>query len=477
MIHLIYLVSLMLVALFVYLITSQVVQKRLNKLIEESKEKANVAEGKLSFSEQSYTKFREQEDKRSQKASEDFKELRERLSVEERARTAAERDKQNAMERLEEEKKLIANAKEELTKAFKAVAGDALSNSTKQNLEMAKQVLDKVLSDAKGDLGKRQEAISGLMKPLTDKLKDFDEHVRALETKRERAYTSVEEQLKSLTTSEQQLQREVTNLSTALKSPQIRGRWGEITLRRVIEVAGLSEHCDFDEQVHVQGEEARQRPDLVVHLPLGRQIVVDSKVPLEAFLSASDAKSEEQKKAFMINHARQVRSHMNALAEKAYQDKLPKATQSVVMFIPGEAIFAEAVHHDLTLLEDAVAKNVFIASPITLIAILRAIAFGWREELIAANAQAISDLGKQLYERMRVLADHIDGIGSGLTKANESYSKAVSSMELRVMPSARKFKELGAATGEEIVFLKPIETTPRKISLPELPGEDKPTVQ
>jgi DNA recombination protein RmuC len=336
---------------------------------------------------------------------------------------------------------------------------------------LAKATLDKVLADAKGDLGKREEAIQGLVKPLTESITKFEEHVREVEKDRQEAYSGLTEHLKLLSTSHQQLQKETANLVTALRKPQVRGRWGEMTLRRVVELAGMSDHCDFAEQVTATGEDGRIRPDLLVRLPSAREIVVDAKVSLDAYLDAVAADSEQGRHEAMSRHANQIRTHMEALADKRYWSQFPKAPEFVIMFIPGESFFGAAVDADRRLIEDGLARHVVLATPTTLIALLRAVAFGWRQEQIAKNAQDICDLGKQLYERMAKLAEHLGKIGSGLENANKAYNSAVGSLEARVIPAARRFKELGAASGADIPLIQAIETTPRTLTAPELIAE------
>lgn len=406
----------------------------------------------------------------SQKAAEDFERLRGSLDVEREARVKAQTELEETKLRLQEEREMLEKAKTNLTDAFKALAADALGKSNEAFLGLAKATFDKVLAEAKGDLGKRQEAINGLVKPLADSLQKFDEHVRGLETTRQEAYTSLEGYIKSLTSTQEQLQKETANLVTALRVPQVRGRWGELTLKRVVELAGMSDHCDFKEQVSVDSEKGRQRPDLIVYLPGGREIVVDAKVALDAFLDVVSATSEEQRKAALNRHAAQVRAHMTTLAGKDYWEQFPKAPEFVVMFMPGESFFAAAVDADRQLIEHALDKRVVLATPATLIALIRAVAYGWRQEQIAKNAQKISDLGRQLYERMRTMAEHVGDIGKGLEKANTAYNSAAGSLEHMVLPAARRFKNLGAATGDEIPVLPPIETTPRTLAAPETDG-------
>ena len=256
------------------------------------------------------------------------------------------------------------------------------------------------------------------MRPLAESLKQFGEHVRGLETTREKAYTSLEEQIKGLSAAQGQLQKETANLVTALRKPQVRGRWGEMTLKRVAELAGMVEHCDFTEQVTVEAEGGRLRPDMVVRLPGEREIVVDAKVSLEAYLDAVAADTEELRAGHLARHAAQMRTHLNQLAAKGYWEQFDRAPEFVVMFIPGESFFAAAIESDRDLVEDGMKKSVVLATPTTLMALLRAVAFGWRQEQVTRNAQEISDLGRQVYERMSVLAGHLAKIGKGLDAAD-----------------------------------------------------------
>ena len=383
-------------------------------------------------------------------------------------RVAAETRLKEAQANLEDQKRQLEEAQGKLTDAFQALSAQALKSNNQAFIELAVQTFEKIQAQAKGDLETREKAIEGLVAPLKESLKSYEEQIQTMERVRQNAYGSLEEQLRNLSSVNQQLQKETGTLANALKGgPQVRGRWGEMTLRRVAELAGMSEHCDFTEQQNFESEAGRQRPDMIVHLPNGREIAVDAKAPLQAFLDAAAAPTEEERKAKLARHAQLVRDRMKELAAKAYWDQFDPAPEIVALFLPGESFFSAALEQDRTLMEDGMQKHVVIATPTTLIALLRAVAFGWRQELIAQNAQAISNLGKDLYDRVRTFLSHFESVGAALKRATESYNRAVGSLESRVLPSARKFKELGAASGQEMAELEPVDESPRTLTAPE----------
>lgn len=365
----------------------------------------------------------------------------------------------------EEKQAVVTLAEQKFREAFGALAADALRNNNSSFLEQAKTALGKFQSDAQGDLDLRKQAVENLVAPIHEKLGKFDQQVRLLEEARNTAYGELKQQVASLRDGQENLRNETGNLVKALRAPAVRGRWGEIQLRRVIEMAGMLAYCDFVEQQTVTVDDRRLRPDVIVKLPGGKTVVVDAKTPLQGYLDALESPTDELRRAKLELHAAQVRGHIEHLSSKEYWKQFENTPEFVVMFLPGESFFSAALEHDPSLIEGGVNLQVIVASPTTLIALLRAVAYGWRQETIARNAQEISALGKDLHDRLRTLASHFEAVGKGLDRAVEAYNKAVGSLEGRVMVSARRFSELGAPVVDDIAELEPIDTTARTLQL------------
>jgi DNA recombination protein RmuC len=376
--------------------------------------------------------------------------------------------------RLEEERKasqekltLLSNAEEKLTHAFKAISADALRNNNRSFLDLAKQNLSTFQQNAKGELERRQNAIGDLIKPLKESLDKVDCKIGELEKTRAGAYSELREQVKVMAQSHLQLQSETGNLVKALRVPHVRGRWGEIQLRRVVELAGMLQYCDFTEQETVATEDSRIRPDMIVRLPGNRTIVVDSKVPFDAFYESISTTDDEIRVAKLKDHARLVRTHITSLSRKSYWETVQPTPEFVLLFLPGENFYSAALENDPKLIEDGVSQGVIIATPTTLIALLKAVSYGWRQEQMAENAQEVSDLAKTLYDRLRVFTSHFDDIGRNLDRSLEAYNKGVRSLETRVLVTARRFKERGAIAGEEIELLETIDKAARPLAFDE----------
>ena len=398
----------------------------------------------------------------------------------EQGRREGETDRVRLEERLAQQERqmqekiaLLEQAQARLSENFKALSAEALKNNNQSFLDLAKTTLEKFQQGARDDLTARQKSIEQLAQPIRERLEKFDGKLDELEKSRIGAYRALDQQLKSLLEVHlPQLHAETAGLVKALRQPTTRGRWGEVQLRRVVEMAGMLEHCDFVEQESVTTEDGRLRPDMIVRLPGGRNIVVDSKTPVDAYLSAVEAANDEERKNYLTQHARQVRDHINALGKKSYFEQFDPTPEFVVMFVPGEAFFSAALTGDPDLIERGAEQRVIPASPTTLIALLKAVAYGWRQEALARNAAEVAALGSELYERIQSLAGHWQDVGKRLGHTVEAYNKSIGTLESRVLVSARRFQELKAAADHKLIDQPvPVEQGPRPLTAPEMTGE------
>jgi len=362
---------------------------------------------------------------------------------------------------------LLQELRTSLTETYQALSANALRQNNQVFIDLAQSTLSKYIETAKTDFDARGKAVKDSVVPLQEALQRYEEHIQAMERSREKAYGGLAARVQSLIQTQDVLQKETGKLVNALRVPHIRGRWGEITLKRVAELSGMQNHCDFYEQASARSEDGILRPDMVVQLPGQRQIIIDAKVPLVAYIDALETSSEEQREAHLATHARHVKTHINQLSQKAYWTQFQPTPEFVVLFIPGENFFSAALAQDPRLIEMGVRKNVILATPTTLISLLRTVAFGWQQEQLAENAKKISALGTELFERLATMGQHINNLGRDIERTTQTYNKVVGSLERRVFSSARKFKELGITQKDENkdLTVATVATTTRKLNM------------
>ncbi len=364
---------------------------------------------------------------------------------------------------------LVTTAQQQFSDTFKALSSEALQANNQSFLKLAEANLGRFQTAAQGDLALKQQAIEEFVQPLKSSLTKVETYLQTLEGQRVAAYSQLTEQIGALATSQGQLQRETANLAKALRSPTVRGRWGEIQLKRVVEIAGMSEHCDFTQQVT---KVAGLRPDMLVQLPGSRQIVVDAKAPLSSYLASLEATDESDRLNKLREHAKQVRRHLSQLSQKSYWEQFQPTPEFVVLFLPGEIFFSAALEQDPSLIEAGIEQRVILATPTTLIALLKAVSYGWQQEKVTENAQEISNLGHELYDRVRTFARHMQKMRKGLDSTVDHFNKAVGSLEGRVLVSARRLQELGAGGGDEIESVEGGVRSPRQVQSIPLEEDD-----
>lgn len=380
---------------------------------------------------------------------------------EENARLGAQlyAERQNAAEKLA----ALEQARDQLTDTFNALSSQALRNNNEEFLRLAQENLKQFQVQANAQLQQKEQSIDNLVKPIQEALAKTELQIQAMEQARKEAYGSLSKHLETMTLTQNQLQLETRNLVQALRRPEVRGQWGELTLKRLVELAGMVEHCDFYQQETVNTGDGAQRPDMIVRLPDQREIVIDVKTPLDAYLSAMEATDDTTRRSALERHARKVRERVRELAAKSYWDQFKNAPDFVVLFIPGDQFLSAALDIDPALLEDALRQKIIMATPTSLVALLRAVAYGWRQQAVAENAERIRELGEDLYKRIGTFTEHLVRLGRQLEGGVDSYNKAVGSLERQLLPGARKFVELGINPRKELETPGPIEVPLRKL--------------
>jgi DNA recombination protein RmuC len=364
--------------------------------------------------------------------------------------------------------KAKAEAGGDLENTFKALASDVLKGNNQAFLELATQNLGRFQSEAKGELDKKQQAFAELIKPINEALKKTEEQIREIEKERKESFGGITAQLKQMSQGQQQLETETRNLVNALRRPEVRGRWGEMTLKRLAELAGMVDRCDFQEQVHTNTEDGALRPDMIIRLPDDRELVVDAKTSLDSYIAAIEAPDAQSRDAHLASHARKVRERIKELAGKHYWDQFKRSPDFVILFIPGDQFLSAALDREPNLIEEALRQKVMLATPTSFVALLKAVAYGWRQVALAENAEHIREHAETLHQRIATFAEHMERVGGALENSVQHFNNAVGSLERQVLPAARRFVELGVHPKKDMPELEPVETAVR------LPGGKKP---
>lgn len=364
----------------------------------------------------------------------------------------------------EEKRQDLQTTREQLSETFTALSSHALKSNSEQFFKLAEENFKHLQQRSHDLLQEKEKSVENLVKPIREALDKTEKQLHEMEKHSRETHGSLSRHLETMAQTQSQLQSETRNLVQALRRPEVRGQWGEMTLKRLAELAGMVEHCDFYEQEHVNTEDGAIRPDMVVRMPDGREIIVDVKTPLDAYLTAVEVPDDEQKQVALNRHAKNVREHVRSLASKAYWNQFKQAPDFVVMFIPGEQFLSSALDVDRNLMEDALQQKVIISTPTSLVALLRAVAYGWRQEQLAANAEQIRTVGEELYDRLGTFASHLQKVGKSLNSGVDNYNKAVASFDSRILPSARKFREMGISSKKEVEQLEPLEKISRDVS-------------
>ena len=378
--------------------------------------------------------------------------------------TTIEHERNTTKEKLQ----ALEQARSQMETTFSALSSQALKQNNEEFLKLANENLKQFQNTAKHDLSEKEKAIETLISPIKEALVKSEQQMHAIEKDRKHAYGALQQHLETMTLNQSALQNETRNLVQALRRPEVRGQWGEMTLKRLAELAGMVEHCDFYTQESIKTEDSLQRPDMIVRMPDGREIVVDVKTPLDAYLTAVEASTDEERDIALQRHCKNVRQRVNELASKAYWNQLKNTPDFVVLFIPGDQFLSSALDCDPNLLEDALSKQVILATPTSFVALLRAVAYGWRQEQLAENADKIRDIGEELYQRLAVFSDHLAKLGKSLDASTKNFNNAVGSFDTRILPSARKFKELGINEKKSITQPEQIETATRSLESTEI---------